>query len=114
MAHEPTKPKLPDAYFDLGVSSAASSAEIKSAYRRLAFIHHPDKKAPGETIDAAEFRRIHEAWELLKDEQAKARYDKVYTGVESEWLAYRKEVADFSQNPEAWRKKQTSEAQARA
>jgi curved DNA-binding protein CbpA len=53
MAHESTK--LPNVYFDLGISSTASFAETKSAYRSLALIRHPDKKALGETIDAAEF-----------------------------------------------------------
>lgn len=47
-----------DYYLDLGISQSASASEVKKAYRRLAIIHHPDKKAPGENIDAAEFRKV--------------------------------------------------------
>jgi DnaJ-class molecular chaperone len=48
----------PDYYVDLGISPSASQIEIKRAYHRLAIIHHPDKKAPGQAIDAAKFRQV--------------------------------------------------------
>lgn len=51
----------PDYYLDLGVSQYASQSQIKKAYHQLAIIHHPDKKAPGENIDAAEFRKVRNA-----------------------------------------------------
>lgn len=58
MYEEPTKPETPDYYFDLGVAQDATKAEIKRAFHNLALLHHPDKKAPGESIDAAEFRQV--------------------------------------------------------
>lgn len=52
--HKPER----DYYRDLGISQAAAQSHIKKAYYRLAKIHHPDKKAPGQTVDAAEFRQV--------------------------------------------------------
>ena len=49
----------------LGVGPGATWAEIKSAYRRLALQHHPDR--PGG--DAAMFRKIQAAYEVLEDQQ---------------------------------------------
>jgi curved DNA-binding protein CbpA len=113
MASQPKKPKVPDAYFDLGLTPAASRGEVKAAYHRLALLHHPDKKV-SEGTDAADFRRANEAYELLKDEQAKAHYDKSYTRLQASWLTYRKDLAEFEKNPAAWRKKKAEEAQEQA
>jgi curved DNA-binding protein CbpA len=109
---QPVQPKFPDAYSDLGLDPNASSTEIKAAYRKLALLHHPDKKVTtsGETTDAAEFRRANEAYELLKDDQAKARYDQRHAGIKADWAKYRVDVADFQKNPDAWRKKQAGAA----
>lgn len=52
------EPPEPDYYLDLGIPPSSSQSEIKKAYHRLAIIHHPDKKAPGEKVDAAEFRKV--------------------------------------------------------
>lgn len=48
----------PDYYRILGITQTATPGDIKKAYYRLAKIHHPDKKAPGETVDAADFRKV--------------------------------------------------------
>jgi curved DNA-binding protein CbpA len=48
----------PDYYSILGLSQAATPAQIRKAYYRLAKIHHPDKKAPGQHIDAVDFRKV--------------------------------------------------------
>lgn len=50
-------------YFQiLGVSESATDAEIKTAFKRLARQHHPDKGG-----DEAKFKEINEAYEILKD-----------------------------------------------
>jgi len=64
-------------YEILKISSKASNAEIKSAYRRLARKHHPDVNGgAGEEKAAHEFARIAKAYEILGNPQARADYDK--------------------------------------
>ncbi len=59
-----------DYYNTLGVDRTASDSEIKSAYRRLAMKHHPDKGG-----DSKLFSQINQAYEVLKDPQRRAQYD---------------------------------------
>ena len=62
-----------DYYATLGVDKNASADEIKRAYRKLAKQYHPDvNKEPGAE---AKFKEINEAYDVLGDEQKKARYD---------------------------------------
>ena len=67
---------IQDHYKILGLSSSVTKEEIKKAYRKLALEWHPDKnKAP----NAHEmFIKINEAYLILYDEQARAKYDKEY------------------------------------
>ena len=52
-------------YDRLGVSPAASEAEIKAAYRRLAKEHHPDTNA-GNKEAADKFQKVQAAYEVLR------------------------------------------------
>lgn len=60
-----------DYYEVLGVSKDASADEIKKAFRRAAIQHHPDKEGGDET----KFKEINEAYEVLKDQSKRQRYD---------------------------------------
>ncbi|MCM2268502.1 MAG: J domain-containing protein [Thermoanaerobaculia bacterium] len=63
-----------DYYQVLGVARAASSDEIQKAYRKLARKFHPDvSKEPNAD---ARFREIAEAYEVLKDADKRAKYDR--------------------------------------
>jgi len=64
-----------DYYEILGVSKSASSAEIKKAYRRLAMKHHPDRNK-GDDGAEAKFKEAKEAYEVLKDDDKRATYDR--------------------------------------
>lgn len=60
-----------DYYEVLGVSKSASADEIKKAFRRLAVKYHPDKEGG----DEAKFKEVNEAYEVLKDDKKRQRYD---------------------------------------
>ncbi|WP_010136577.1 molecular chaperone DnaJ [Ochrovirga pacifica] len=63
-----------DFYEVLGISKGASAAEIKKAYRKMAVKYHPDKN-PGDTEAEEKFKLAAEAYEVLSDENKRARYD---------------------------------------
>ena len=66
-----------DYYKVLGLTPAATQAEVKKAYRRLAFACHPDRN-PGDPDAAARFIEISEAYETLSDPVRRAAYDRAY------------------------------------
>src|SRR3954467_12760254 len=64
-----------DYYELLGVARGADDAAIKAAYRRMAKEHHPDRKN-GCKDSEAHFKSISEAYDVLKDPQKRAAYDR--------------------------------------
>lgn len=64
-----------DYYELLGVDRKASPEDIKKAYRKLAMQYHPDKNKDDKTAEA-KFKEINEAYDILKDEQKRAAYDR--------------------------------------
>ena len=65
-----------DYYEVLGVSKSASADEIKKAYRRLAMKFHPDRNEDDEGASEKKFKETKEAYEVLKDAEKKATYDR--------------------------------------
>jgi molecular chaperone DnaJ len=64
-----------DYYATLGVAKDASAEEIKKAYRKLAMKYHPDRN-PGDKKAEAKFKEVNEAYDVLKDAEKRAAYDR--------------------------------------
>ncbi len=64
-----------DYYEVLGIARDADETEIKRAYRKLAVKYHPDRN-PDDPSAAEKFREATEAYEVLKDPQRRAQYDR--------------------------------------
>jgi len=63
-----------DYYETLAVNKSSSEAEIKQAYRKKAMKYHPDRNK-GDKGAEKEFKKINEAYYVLKDKEKKAQYD---------------------------------------
>ncbi|MEJ0073986.1 MAG: molecular chaperone DnaJ [Alphaproteobacteria bacterium] len=64
-----------DYYEILGVQRTATDVEMKASYRKLAMKWHPDRN-PGDKDCEAHFKEINEAYDVLKDDQKRAAYDR--------------------------------------
>jgi molecular chaperone DnaJ len=63
-------------YYDvLGLEKTASEADIKRAFRKMAMEHHPDRNRHDPKSEAR-FKEVNEAYDVLKDAQRKAAYDR--------------------------------------
>ncbi len=67
--------RMEDYYLVLGVPEDASDEEIKQAFRRLAFQHHPDKNPGNEEVAGEKFKAINEAYSVLCDRTRRLNYD---------------------------------------
>src|ERR1700732_5287253 len=64
-----------DFYELLGVQRDAAADDIKKAYRKMAMQCHPDRN-PGNKKAEQTFKDLNEAYDVLKDEQKRAAYDR--------------------------------------
>jgi len=64
-----------DYYEILGVTRSSTEVELKAAFRRLAMQHHPDRN-PGDKGCEHRFKEINEAYDVLKDGDKRAAYDR--------------------------------------
>ncbi|MBO9413161.1 MULTISPECIES: J domain-containing protein [unclassified Ruegeria] len=90
-----------DPYSALGVTKDASDAEIKKAYRRIAKDCHPDLK-PGDAEAEAKFKAAAAAYDLLKDPEKRAQFDRGEidaSGQERAQQQYYRDYAEAAGNP---------------
>ena len=64
----------PTLYDILGIPSSSTSEEIKTAYKKLAKQHHPDKN-PGSNWHEEQFKKINQAYQVLSDSAKRKQYD---------------------------------------
>jgi molecular chaperone DnaJ len=64
-----------DYYEVLQVTRTVTEVELKGAFRKLAMQHHPDRN-PGNKDAEAKFKEVNEAYDVLKDAQKRAAYDR--------------------------------------
>jgi len=88
---------LLDYYQILGVESTASVTEIKSAFRTLAKLYHPDKNENGKEF----FTQLLKAYEILCDHKTRSRYDYQYKLFKNNTAIPRAEKQ--TQNTKTWR-----------
>lgn len=72
------KNEMDDYYKILGVKRDATASELKKAYRKMAQKHHPDLAEEGSKDKAkAEFQKVQQAYDVLKDPEKRQLYDQL-------------------------------------
>ena len=92
---------MSDPYEILGVKKTATAEEIKKAYRKLARSNHPDLN-PDDKAAEARFKAASHAYDLLKDPETRARFDRGEidaTGAERPERQYYRDYAEASESP---------------
>lgn len=90
-----------DPYAALGLTKSASAEEIKKAYRKIARTNHPDLK-PDDPDAEARFKAASAAYDLLKDPETRARFDRGEidaSGAEQQQRQYYRDYAEAPNNP---------------
>lgn len=90
-----------DPYAALGLTKSATTAEIKKAYRKVARDHHPDLN-PDDAVSEAKFKAASAAYDLLKDPETRARFDRGEidaSGQEQQQRQYYRDFAQSADNP---------------
>jgi len=87
---------MQDPYEALGVKKDASADDIRKAYRTLAKKHHPDLN-PGDKKAESRFKDIQVAYDLLSDEEKKARFDRGEIDASGQEPPQRRYYRDFAE-----------------
>lgn len=89
-----------DPYTSLGVARDASAEDIRKAYKRLARESHPDLN-PGDAGAEARFKAGAGAYDLLKDPERRARFDRGEIDAAGQERPERRFYRDYAEGPEA-------------
>ena len=79
-SHTTSSSSASSLYEVLGIQAGATCQEIKTAYRRMARVVHPDVSSNGQRgcqISAGEFMKVHDAYATLSDPEKRADYDRM-------------------------------------
>ena len=86
-----------DYYEVLGLSRDAKAEEVKSAYRKLAKKFHPDMNKDNPKEAEEKFKEVSEAYEVLIDEQKRAKYDRYgFAGIQDNFSPGGFDWGDFT------------------
>lgn len=89
-----------DPYAALGVAKTATSDEIRSAYKKIAKTSHPDLN-PGDAKAADRFKAAAGAYELLKDEEKRRRFDAGEIDAQGQERPERRFYREYADGPES-------------
>lgn len=89
-----------DPYAALGVAKDASQDEIRKAYRKIAKTSHPDLN-PGDPTAAERFKAAAGAYDLLKDAEKRARFDRGEIDASGQERPERRFYREYAEGPEA-------------
>lgn len=89
-----------DPYAALGVAKDASQDDIRKAYKKIAKTSHPDLN-PGDPAAAERFKAVAAAYDLLKDAEKRARFDRGEIDASGQETPERRFYREYAEAPEA-------------